>query len=250
MLSLGSLQCYKKPATVIKSRKAKQVTNFRKVVSQGVKYRTRSVSDVRVTATAQVQPPPEKVEFMTELRQYAMKLHTKEQAPKEGKSEKKSTPVQQWNPSLQGYFNFLVQSKIVYDTFEKIFAQTSDPVLSQFSNNGMERGPALENDIAWYKNQFEIVQNDDEVLIGSEYADFVADLAKNSPPAFICHFYNHYFAHTAGGLMIGRKISKDILDGKTLEFYQYGIIIFGVVVFQYFSLGSGLKVLKEQISER
>lgn len=32
-------------------------------------------------------------------------------------------------------------------------------------------------------------------------------LAKEDPPAFICHFYNIYFAHSAGGRMIGRSHS-------------------------------------------
>ena len=41
-------------------------------------------------------------------------------------------------------------------------------------------------------------------------------------PAFVCHFYNQYFAHTAGGLMIGKKMSDALLDGRTLEFYKWG----------------------------
>jgi heme oxygenase (biliverdin-producing, ferredoxin) len=47
-------------------------------------------------------------------------------------------------------------------------------------------------------------------------------VAQRSAPAFVCHFYNHYFAHTAGGLMIGRKVSDMCLDGKKLQFYQWG----------------------------
>jgi len=31
-------------------------------------------------------------------------------------------------------------------------------------------------------------------------------LAKDNPQAFLCHFYNIYFAHTAGGRMIGTKV--------------------------------------------
>jgi len=31
-----------------------------------------------------------------------------------------------------------------------------------------------------------------------------------------------YFAHSAGGKMIGRKVSEMILDGKELEFYKWG----------------------------
>ena len=37
----------------------------------------------------------------------------------------------------------------------------------------------------------------------------------------MCHYYNVYFAHTAGGLMIGKKVSDICLDGKTLEFYKW-----------------------------
>jgi hypothetical protein len=56
---------------------------------------------------------------------------------------------------------------------------------------------------------------------GLEYATFLKALAKNSPEKFICHFYNVYFAHSAGGKMIGRKVSEMILDGKELEFYKW-----------------------------
>ena len=37
----------------------------------------------------------------------------------------------------------------------------------------------------------------------------------------MCHYYNHYFAHTAGGRMIGRKMAANLLDGTTLKFYQW-----------------------------
>jgi heme oxygenase (biliverdin-producing, ferredoxin) len=46
-------------------------------------------------------------------------------------------------------------------------------------------------------------------------------LAKDDPPAFMCHFYNIYFAHSAGGRMIGSKVSSMILDGAQLEFYKW-----------------------------
>jgi heme oxygenase len=57
---------------------------------------------------------------------------------------------------------------------------------------------------------------------GAEYGLFLKELAARSPPEFICHFYNVYFAHSAGGKMIGRKVSEMILDGKELEFYKWG----------------------------
>lgn len=33
--------------------------------------------------------------------------------------------------------------------------------------------------------------------------------ASEDPAAFICHFYNFYFAHTAGGRMIGKKVRSE-----------------------------------------
>ena len=50
---------------------------------------------------------------------------------------------------------------------------------------------------------------------------YLTSLAAQDEPAFICHFYNVYFAHTAGGRMIGKKVSDMILDGKALDFYQW-----------------------------
>ncbi len=46
-------------------------------------------------------------------------------------------------------------------------------------------------------------------------------LAKDDPSAFICHFYNIYFAHSAGGRMIGVRLADQLLDRKKLAFYEY-----------------------------
>lgn len=41
-----------------------------------------------------------------------------------------------------------------------------------------------------------------------EYASFLKETVASSLPGFMCHYYNHYFAHTAGGRMIGRKVAE------------------------------------------
>ena len=46
-------------------------------------------------------------------------------------------------------------------------------------------------------------------------------MAGDNIPKFMCHYYNHYFAHTAGGRMIGRRMSEKLLDNYTLKFYQW-----------------------------
>jgi heme oxygenase len=41
---------------------------------------------------------------------------------------------------------------------------------------------------------------------GKRYALHLQQLARDDPQYFICHYYNFFFAHTAGGRMIGTKV--------------------------------------------
>lgn len=102
-------------------------------------------------------------------------------------------------------------------------AVLSDARYAAFRDTGLERVAALDADIAWFKTEYGL---DPPALAddgpGKAYAKLLTDLATNDPPAFICHFYNVYFAHTAGGRMIGTKLSDMLLDRKALHFYAYG----------------------------
>lgn len=104
--------------------------------------------------------PANHAAFLGELRQYAMRLHTREQAPREGKAAapKPDKPVRigdhggpvwpactghachgrsnrtlghpctlQWEPKLAGYMQFMAESKVVYDTFEELLAAGAQP---------------------------------------------------------------------------------------------------------------------------
>jgi heme oxygenase len=153
-----------------------------------------------------------------EMRPYAMKLHTRDQAPKEGQ-QKAETPFNQWEVSRANYLQFLVDSLRVYETFDKIIE--SEPRYSILRNTGLERSQALRKDIEW------IVKYDTSLTIppcgknGLEYSKLIESLAISNPPKFICHYYNHYFAHTAGGRMIGKRMADKLLEGKTLSFYEW-----------------------------
>ncbi|CAG9466504.1 unnamed protein product [Pedinophyceae sp. YPF-701] len=170
--------------------------------------------------------------FIAEMRTAAMKLHTREQAPKEGQkvAEKPAEqPVKKWTPTREGYLRFLVESKIVYDAIEDIIANSDHPDLQRFQNSGLERGAALEKDIAWMKEKYgaEVGCSPEGCAAcngsspGHTYASSLRKMAAESPTAFVCHYYNTYFAHTAGGLMIGKKMSDELLEGATLEFYKW-----------------------------
>lgn len=153
-----------------------------------------------------------------DLRTYAMKLHTRDQSPKEGQ-QKAETPFTKWEPSRSNYLQFLVDSLEVYQTLEELTHQ--HPALAAFQTTGLERSKALKEDFAW------MVQYDTTLTVppcgasGKAYAAFLRNLAAESIPKFMCHYYNHYFAHTAGGRMIGKGMAEKLLEGTILKFYQW-----------------------------
>ncbi|KAG8381762.1 hypothetical protein BUALT_Bualt05G0006300 [Buddleja alternifolia] len=131
--------------------------------------------------------------FVEEMRYVAMKLHDRDQA-KEGEKEPQSQPVAKWEPNIEGYLKFLVDSKLVYDTLERIVDNAAFPdchVIPEPSSPGVS------------------------------YAQYLEELSEKDPQVFLCHFYNTYFAHTAGGMIIGRKVAEKIPNGKELEFYKW-----------------------------
>ncbi|TYI76278.1 hypothetical protein E1A91_D06G064900v1 [Gossypium mustelinum] len=181
--------------------------------------------NVVVSATTAEKPrkryPGEAKGFVEEMRFVAMKLHTKEQA-KEGEKEVKQPeerPVQRWEPSVDGYLKFLVDSKLVYDTLEGIIDKAPFPSYAEFRDTGLERSEKLAKDLQWFKEQGCTIPEPSSP--GVTYAEYLKELSEKDPQAFICHFYNIYFAHSAGGRMIGKKVAEKILDKKELEFYKW-----------------------------
>ncbi|KAG5569531.1 hypothetical protein H5410_059297 [Solanum commersonii] len=162
--------------------------------------------------------PGEAKGFVEEMRFVAMKLHTKDQA-KEGEKEPVDQPLAKWEPSIEGYLKFLVDSKLVYDTLEKIVEKAPFPEYTEFRNTGLERSEVLAKDLEWFRQQGHAIP--EPSTPGVTYARYLEDLSEKDPQAFICHFYNTYFAHSAGGRMIGRKVAEKVLDKKELEFYKW-----------------------------
>jgi hypothetical protein len=90
----------------------------------------RGLQACRMTATE-----PQVVPFTQEMRQKAMSLHTFSQAPKEGQTKDTSsnTQVEQWQTTKEDYLQFLVDSKIVYQGFDKAVER---PELQSLKNTG------------------------------------------------------------------------------------------------------------------
>ncbi|CAB9500205.1 Heme oxygenase 1, chloroplastic [Seminavis robusta] len=154
----------------------------------------------------------------TELRGAAMKLHTKQQAPKEGQVEVKK-PAKPYTPTRDDYLAFLVDSKHVYEALEDIVNENE--ALEMFRNTGLERTEALETDIEFMVKEYGL-SRPEVGEFGKTYATQLREIAADgSIPELMCHYYNFYFAHTAGGRMIGKQMSALLLEKKTLEFYKW-----------------------------
>ncbi|KAK1611279.1 hypothetical protein QYE76_034952 [Lolium multiflorum] len=156
--------------------------------------------------------------FVEEMRAVAMRLHTKDQA-REGEKEPQAPPVNRWEPTAEGYLRFLVDSRLVFQTLEDIVDRAAVPWYAEFRNTGLERSEALKKDLEWFSEQGHTIP--EPSAPGTTYASYLEELSEKDPQAFICHFYNVYFAHTAGGRMIGKKVAEKILNKKELEFYQW-----------------------------
>lgn len=157
----------------------------------------------------------------TELRGAAMKLHTRMQAPKEGEAVEKPKPAEPYTPTQEDYLKFLVDSQHVYKAFEEATGGMAS--LSEFCDTGLERVEPLETDIEFLMQEYGL-SRPAIGKPGENYAKTIRAVAakgEDNVPELICHYYNHYFAHTAGGRMIGKKMSSLLLDKKTLEFYKW-----------------------------
>lgn len=87
-------------------------------------------------------------------------------------------------------------------------------------NTGLERGAALAQDVEWFERT-QGLKAAPASGPGLAYAAVLRELAASDPPAFLCHWYNVYFAHSAGGRMIGSKVGSMLGLQQALAFYAY-----------------------------
>lgn len=166
--------------------------------------------------------PGEAEGLVQEMRFVAIKLHRpafQDQDKDEDKDKDETGNGSGWEVTLEGYVKYLVDSKLVFDCVEGIVDRAPHPSYAEFRNTGLERSEKLAKDLKWFAEQGCEVPEPSSP--GKSYSQYLEELAENNPPAFLCHFYNIYFAHTAGGQMIGRQVASKILDGKELEFHKW-----------------------------
>lgn len=74
-----------------------------------------------------------------------------------------------------------------------------------FRRTGLERSDCISRDLEWLSEQGNEIPEPSNA--GVTYVQYLEELAEKSPPLFLCHFYNIYFSHIAGGQVIARKVS-------------------------------------------
>ncbi|XP_022897289.1 heme oxygenase 1, chloroplastic-like isoform X2 [Olea europaea var. sylvestris] len=209
---------FKKPQFTILNKPKPQFLSIPTMSFSHRKTRMVVVSATVAAETSKKRCPGEAKGFVEEMRFVAMKLHTRDQA-KEGEKEPEGKPLGKWEPSVEGYLKFLVDSKLVYDTLETIMDKAAFPEYAEFRNTGLERSESLAKDLEWFKTQGYAIPEPSSP--GVSYAQYLEELSEKDPQALICHFYNIYFAHTAGGRMIGKKVAEKLLNKEELEFYKW-----------------------------
>ncbi|XP_020586819.1 heme oxygenase 1, chloroplastic-like [Phalaenopsis equestris] len=146
--------------------------------------------------------PGEKEGIVEEMRFVAMKLHTSDiNDEADGIAASK---IATWQPSVEGFLKYLVDSRLVFETLERIVEDSTDVTYVYFRRTGLERSTSLLTDLEWFRHQGYVIPQPSS--IGTAYASYIADLAGKSAPSFLCHLYNIYFAHLYGGCEIGKQV--------------------------------------------
>ncbi|OEL23538.1 putative inactive heme oxygenase 2, chloroplastic [Dichanthelium oligosanthes] len=111
----------------------------------------------------------------------------------------------EWMPSMEGFLRYLVDSKLVFDTIERVVAESTDVAYVYFRKSGLERSASISKDLEWFREQG--IEIPEPSTLGSTYATYLTELAESNAPAFLSHYYNIFFAHITGGVAIGNKVT-------------------------------------------
>ncbi|KAI3962083.1 hypothetical protein MKW92_051078 [Papaver armeniacum] len=144
----------------------------------------------------------------------------RDSSDEEAKEEVEDRSGETWIPSIEGFVKYLVNSKLVFETLERVAYESEDVAYTYFRRTGLERSEGLRKDLKWFQQQYNI-EIPPPSSPGVSYAEYLENLAKTSPPLFLCHFYNIYFAHISGGQVISKQVSERILEGRELEFNRW-----------------------------
>ncbi|KAK4434454.1 putative inactive heme oxygenase 2, chloroplastic [Sesamum alatum] len=170
------------------------------------------------------QYPGEKKGITEEMRFVAMKLRNSGKAKRKiilllMDNSDENNDGETWQPSMEGFLKYLVDSELVFSTVERIVDESTDVSYVYFRKTGLERSDCISRDLKWLGEQGNVIPEPSSP--GITYVQYLKELAEKSPPLFLCHFYNIYFSHIAGGQVIAKQVTRKLLEGRELEFYRW-----------------------------
>lgn len=163
--------------------------------------------------------PGESEGIVEEMRFVAMRLRNTSSGGEEAGEAEPDGGDGAWRPSMEGFLKYLVDSKLVFDTLERIVDKSDDVAYTYFRKTGLERSASLSKDLEGFRQQGILIP--EQSSPGTTYAAYLDELAERSAPSFLCHFYNIYFAYITGGQGIGKQVCEMLLEGRELEFYKW-----------------------------
>jgi heme oxygenase (biliverdin-producing, ferredoxin) len=142
-----------------------------------------------VAASTEKRPGAHKG-FVEEMRFVAMRLHTKDQAPKEGGQEESALPISEWLPTHADFMQFLVDSRAMYQFLEGdlVDSAAEGDMFSKFANTGLERVEPLNTDIA-YLNSLGVA-TPEPTKSATRYIDYLNEKSVSGRnDILLCHWY-------------------------------------------------------------
>ncbi|XP_021729611.1 probable inactive heme oxygenase 2, chloroplastic [Chenopodium quinoa] len=163
--------------------------------------------------------PGESKGITEEMRFVAMKLRNDKGSSKNDVSDNGDESDGTWEPSIEGFLKYLVDSKLVFETIERVVEDSNDVSYAYFRRTGLERSEGLAQDLEWFSQQGMAIPEPSNP--GISYASYLKELAETSAPLFLSHFYNVYFSHIAAGQVIAKQVADKLLKERQLEFFNW-----------------------------
>ncbi|KAF9599879.1 hypothetical protein IFM89_001825 [Coptis chinensis] len=96
------------------------------------------------------------------MRFVTMKLCSEKVSNAQGNEEEIESSLENsetWEPKIEGFINYLVDSKLVFETLECIVEESEDVSYAYFRKTGLERAEVISKDLEWFSQQGCVIPN-------------------------------------------------------------------------------------------
>ncbi|KAF9599878.1 hypothetical protein IFM89_001824 [Coptis chinensis] len=127
--------------------------------------------------------PGESQGIVEETRFVAMKLCGEKVSNAQGSEEEIESSLENsetWEPKIEGFINYLVDSKLVFETLECIVEESENVSYAYFRKTRLKRAEVIPKDLEWFSEQGWVIPKPSNP--GASYAGYLEELAGKSAP--------------------------------------------------------------------